>query len=177
MILISGFEIEYSIRNRIGTSLIIWLTLMVLLNFVLWMSTTVRNVKLSCRKLRFKRAMKRINAKKQLKSKNSPTILSSRRGLKQSPSKLPSIAEGDSDMVSSTSQSFVDNKANIAIESQPAEDVVQITSEADEDASFLRIKGLIYGNDIEMHPRHRKNQRSEDLQQPNGRTKLQESLE
>lgn len=53
MILISGFEIEYTIRNRIGTSLIIWLTFMILLNFVLWMSTTVRNVKLSCRKLRY----------------------------------------------------------------------------------------------------------------------------
>lgn len=107
--------------------------------------------------------MKRINTKKQLKKQNSPDRLSSRRGFKASPSKLPSIAEGDSDIVSSSSQSFADNEANVAVESQPAEDVVQITSEADEDASFFRLRGLIFGNEMEKNSVHRKNQRSEDL--------------
>ena len=56
LVLISGFEIEFRIRNEVGTSLICFLVVMILLNFVLLLFNMVQTLVFLCRKAYYRRS-------------------------------------------------------------------------------------------------------------------------
>ena len=140
IVLISGYSIEYKIRNGIGGSLILIISAMILLNFVLWACTVARSLKLTYKKIKysrldrqtkdrqlkryktsvanFKEAARARNRLPPRKAKTESNLSSGQRKRSPSPSHLATkplaiIKEDESSFVTGSSDSFSGRKNDL----------------------------------------------------------------